>query len=138
MDLVTFTAIIAALRSVLGLASDFAKADDARREKVAAWMQEVGEIVNFVADKIELNEFPHQACGAMSIMVDKFPIIVGDIIPKNEVVDLQSKLRSAVEIERLFGELHQLDKAERDEHINTLLNLSGQLKGMSSVIKYAD
>lgn len=138
MDLVIFTSIVTALRGVLGLANDLAKADDDRREKIAAWMQELGEIVNFVADKLELNQYPHQACGAMSIMVDKFPIIVGDIIPRVEVLDMQTKLRSAIEIERLYGEFVPLDQNDRLEHINTLLNLSGQLKGLSSLIKYAE
>lgn len=138
MDLVIFNTLISALRGVLGLAKDLSEADDERREKVAAWMQELGELIKDIADKLELNDYPHNTCAQMEIMVDHFPMIVGDLIDDRKLEALSETLRSCTKVEQLFGEASTLDKEQKDDMIIQLLNASGKLQGLASIIKYAE
>lgn len=138
VDLVIFNTLISAVRGVIGLKNDLDDADDERREKVAAWMQELGELIKDLADKIELNDFPHNTCAQMEVMVDHFPIIVDDLLPEEKVQALTETLRSCTKVEQLFGEASTLDKEHRDEMVIELLHASGRLQGLASIIKYSD
>jgi len=138
MDLVIFNTLIGAVRGVLGLAKDLSDADDERREKVAAWMQELGELIKDIADKLEINDYPHDTCAQMEVMVDHFPMVVGDHIEPAKLEALTETLRSCTRVEQLFGEASTLDKEQRDDMIIQLLNSSGRLQGLASIIKYAE
>lgn len=138
MDLTVFTAIVAVVSEIISIANVFKRADEAKREKIAAWMQGLGELIQDVADKIELNDYPHNTCAQMEIMVERFPKVVGGILDKDTIDSLAEQLRSCCKVEQLFGELSTLSKKERDNNIVILLNASGKLRGWSSIIKYAE
>ena len=74
MELAVFTSIVGVIKELLGLADAFSQADERNRERVAAWLQQLGELIQDIADKIELNDYPHNTCAQMEIMVDHFPL----------------------------------------------------------------
>ena len=55
MELAAFAAITKALQGVMNLANEFSKAEERKRERVAAWLQELSEVIQDIADKLELN-----------------------------------------------------------------------------------
>jgi hypothetical protein len=138
MSVVVFDAVIRGVNCILGLAGELSKAEERRRERVAAWIQELGEIIEDVANKLELNDYPHNTCAQMEIMVEHFPLIVGDLVHKKKIETIQEILRSSSQIEILFGEAQNADKEQRDDMINTLLRASGKLQGLASIIKHMD
>jgi hypothetical protein len=138
MSLAVFDAVIQSVNCVLGLASEFSKAEERKRERVAAWLQELGELIQDIADKIELNDYPHNTCAQMEIMVDHFPLIVDDLIHPDKLKTITEMHRACTQIEQLFGEVNNVKKKERDKMIVKLLNASGKLQGLASIIKHMD
>lgn len=136
MGLAVFTAVIGVINDILGMASVFKQAEERKRERVAAWLQELGELIKDVADKIELNDYPHNTCAQMEIMVEHFPIIVKGLIDDATIDKLTEQLMACTRVEQLFGELSNMEKRDRDDHIVILLVASGKLQGMSSIVKY--
>lgn len=136
MSLAVFDAVIQSINCVLGLAGELSKAEERRRERVSAWLQELGELIQDIADKIELNDYPHNTCAQMEIMVDHFPLIVDDLIHPEKLKTITKMLRACAQIEQLFGEMSSVNKKERDKMIITLLNASGKLQGLASIIRY--
>lgn len=138
MELAVFTGIVGVIKEILGIADAFSQADERRRERVAAWLQQLGELIQDIADKIELNDYPHNTCAQMEIMVDHFPLIVDDLIDAQKLKTISEMLRSCTQIEQLFGEMSTLKKKDRDKMIIQLLHASGRLQGLASVIKHLD
>jgi len=138
MSLAVFDAVIRGVNCILGLAGELSQAEERRRDRVAAWIQELGEIIQDVADKLELNDYPHNTCAQMEIMVEHFPLIVGDLVHETKIETIQETLRLSTKIETLFGEAQNVDKEQRDDMINTLLRASGKLQGLASIIKHMD
>ena len=100
--------------------------------------QELSEIINEIADKLELNEYPYNTCAQMEIMVDHFPVIVGDLVDEDKSVLLTELLKSSSQIEKLYGEMATMDKTERDQMIVALLLASGRLEGLASIIRHME
>lgn len=138
MELTIFSTLITAIQGILGVANDLSKAEERRRERVAAWIQELSEIINEIADKLELNEYPYNTCAQMEIMVDHFPVIVGDLVDEDKSVLLTELLKSSSQIEKLYGEMSNMDKSERDQMIVALLLASGRLEGLASIIRHME
>lgn len=138
MSLVVFDAVIRGVNCVLGLAGELSKAEERRRERVAAWIQELGEIIQDVADNLETNDYPHNTCAQMEIMIEHFPLVVGDLVHDTKIETIQTILKDSTRIEALFGEAQNADKEQRDDMINTLLRASGKLQGLASIIKHMD
>lgn len=138
MSLVVFDALIQGVNCVLGLAGELSKAEERRRERVASWLQELGELIQDIADKIEVNDFPHNTCAQMEIMVDHFPLIVDDLLNPKKLQKITEMLKACTQIEQLFGEMSAVKKKQRDKMIVQLLHASGQLQGLASVIKHMD
>lgn len=138
MELAVFTGIVGVIKELLGIADAFSQADDRKRERVAAWLQQLGELIQDIADKLELNDYPHNTCAQMEIMVDHFPLIVDDLIEEEKLKTITEMLKSCTQIEQLFGEMSTLKKKERDKMIVQLLHASGKLQGLASIIKHMD
>lgn len=138
MSLVVFDALIQGVNCVLGLAGELSKAEERRRERVSSWLQELGELIQDIADKIEVNDFPHNTCAQMEIMIDHFPLIVDDLLNPKKLQKITEMLRACTQIEQLFGEMSAVKKKQRDKMIVQLLHASGQLQGLASVIKHMD
>jgi hypothetical protein len=138
MELAVFTGIVGVIKEILGIADAFSQADERKRERVAAWLQQLGELIQDIADKIELNDYPHNTCAQMEIMVDHFPLVVDDLLEKEKLKTITEMLKSCTQIEQLFGEMSTLKKKERDKMIVQLLNASGKLQGLASIIKHMD
>lgn len=138
MSLAVFDAVIRGVNCVLGLAGELSKAEERRRERVAAWIQELGEIIQDVADKLETNDYPHNTCAQMEIMIEHFPLVVGDLVHDTKIETIQTALKDSTRIEALFGEAQNADKEQRDDMINTLLRASGKLQGLATIIRHMD
>lgn len=138
MELAVFTGIVGVIKELLGIADAFSQADDRKRERVAAWLQQLGELIQDIADKLELNDYPHNTCAQMEIMVDHFPLIVDDLLEEEKLKTITEMLKSCTQIEQLFGEMSTLKKKERDKMIVQLLHASGKLQGLASIIKHMD
>jgi len=138
MSLAVFDAVIRGVNCVLGLAGELSKAEERKRERVAAWIQELGEIIQDVADKLEINEYPHNTCAQMEIMIEHFPLVVGDLVHDTKIETIQTALKDSTKIEALFGEAQNADKEQRDDMINTLLRASGKLQGLATIIRHMD
>ena len=138
MSLAVFDAVIQGVNCVLGLAGELSKAEERRRERVAAWLQELGELIQDIADKIELNDYPHNTCAQMEIMVDHFPLIVDDLIHAEKLKTITEMLRACTRIEQLFGEMSVVKKKQRDKMIIQLLQASGKLQGLATVIRHME
>jgi hypothetical protein len=138
MSLAVFDAVIQGINCVLGLAGELSKAEERRRERVAAWLQELGELIQDIADKIEVNDYPHNTCAQMEIMVDHFPLIVDDLIHPIKLKTITEMLRACTQIEQLFGEMSAVKKKQRDKMIVKLLQASGKLQGLASIIRHME
>lgn len=138
MSLAVFDAVIRGVNCVLGLAGELSKAEERRRERVAAWIQELGEIIQDVADKLEINDYPHNTCAQMEIMIEHFPLVVGDLVHDTKIETIQTALKDSTRIEALFGEALNADKEQRDDMINILLRASGKLQGLATIIRHMD
>lgn len=138
MELAAFAAITKALQGVMNLANEFSEAEERKRERVAAWLQELSEVIQDIADKLELNDYPHNTCAQMEIMVEHFPAIVDDLIHPKKLDKIVKALKASTQVERLFGEISNMKQKERDEKISLLLTASGKLSGLASVIRHMD
>lgn len=138
MSLAVFDALIQGVNCILGLAGELSKAEERKRERVAAWIAELGEIIQEVADNLELNDYPHNTCAQMEIMIEHFSMVVDGLVHPAKLVMVQDILKTSSQIEALFGEAQNVDKEKRDDMINTLLRASGKLQGLASIIRHMD
>jgi hypothetical protein len=138
MELAAFTAITKALQGVMNMAGEFSKAEERKRERVAAWLQELSEVIQDIADKLEFNDYPHNTCAQMEIMIEHFPSIVDDFIQPKKLDKLVKALKASTQVEKLFGEISNMKQKDRDEKISILLTASGKLSGLASVIRHMD
>jgi hypothetical protein len=138
MSLAVFDAVIRGVECVLGLAGEFSKANERKKERVAAWLQELGEIIQTVADQLEYGEYPHKTCAQMEVMIQHFAPVADGLLDPSKADTIHNILKDSTRIEELFGEAQNVDKEQRDDMINTLLRASGKLQGLASVIKHMD
>ena len=96
------------------------------------------EVIQDIADKLELNDYPHNTCAQMEIMVEHFPAIVDDFIQPKKLDKIVKALKASTQVERLFGEISNMKQKQRDEKISILLTASGKLSGLASVIRHID
>lgn len=138
MEFAVFGSIIEAIQKIFNIADTLGQAEERRRERVAAWLNQLSEIIRDVADKIELDQYPHEMCAQMEIMVTHFPRLVDDLIEDELLHSLMESLITSTQIEQLFGELNNVNKEEKHDKLAILLNASGKLAGLASIIKHMD
>jgi hypothetical protein len=138
MEFTVFSALVEAIQKILGIAETLSQAEERRRERVAAWLNHLSEVIGDIADKIELGQYPHEMCAQMEIMVMHFPKLVDGLIEEDQLNSLMDSLVASTKIEQLFGELHELGKQEKDEKLIILLNASGKLAGLATIVKHMD
>lgn len=108
-----------------------------RRKELGAWMYELGALIDNTAVMIEQNNYPHNNCSRMRYLVDQFPQIFSDAFSETEIKELQSKMFQVTEIERMFGELSQIDTESRKRNIIELYEIAGGFMAVGDTLKHS-
>ena len=132
MELLTFKMIVDIGISLFNVTKSLTGND--RRKSVGNWMKDLGLLVEEVAIKLELGEFPHTACAKMSYMVDHFEDMMLGHLEEKELADLYKMLQDARNIERLYAEISQLSPEEKSEKIVALKEISGTLQAAGDML----
>lgn len=138
MEFAVFGSIVEAIQKIFNIADTLSQAEERRRERVAAWLNQLSEIIRDIADKIEMDQYPHDMCAQMEMMVMHFPKLVDDLIEEELLNSIMESLVASTQIEQLFGELNNISKEEKDDKLVVLLHSSGKLAGLSTIIKHLD
>lgn len=105
-----------------------------RRKTLGNWMQELGVLVEEIAVKLELGEFPYTTCARMSYMVDHFSELMDGHLDEQEIKSLHTMLVDARNIERLYGEISQLNPEQKAEKIIALKEVAGTLQAAGNMM----
>jgi len=98
---------------------------DARREKVAEYLDEIAKTIRDAASTFKKGEVPHGSCAVMEQLALTLPQTIGDFTGKTEALDLQEKLLRAHNIEKFMYDLGKNDKKERAETIAKMEQAAG-------------
>lgn len=134
IDLFTFENLIKAVEFLFKIGSEFEASEQAQRQRIGQWLAELGMLIESVAMDLEHNMFPYSSCAKMNYMVDNFSLVVGSSIKPAERQELFMMLQNARNIERLVGELNQLDIIDKDNKLAKLKQIAGTLQGVGSVL----
>jgi len=99
--------------------------NDARREKVAEYLDEIAKTIREAANTFKKGDVPHGSCAIMEHLALSLPQTIGDFTGKAEAIDLQTKLLQAHNIEKFMLDLSKNDKKERAETIAKMEQAAG-------------
>lgn len=108
-----------------------------RRKELGAWLYELGALIDNTAVMIEQNNYPHNNCSRMINLVDQFPHIFSDVFSKIEIKKLQTQMFQVTEIERMFGELSQINLDDRKRNIIELYEIAGGFMAVGDTLKHS-
>lgn len=131
--------ILAGILSILQIAelafnlkNHISKKEDA--DNIAQLFDNIGVLIEAVAQDLSNNNYPHSKCAEMSYLLSQFGTVL-EKYSKQDVEKLQSCLQTAVQVERLFGELQTLTEQEKTKNISTLLSASGTFRAAATLAK---
>jgi hypothetical protein len=101
---------------------------DARKGKVADYLEEISKTIQDAANVFKQGQVPHGSCETMRILALSIPSTIGDFVGKNEALDLQDKLLQAHNIEKFMYDLGKNDKKERAETLAKMEQAAGLFK----------
>ena len=126
--------------TILGVSKDLLARGDLlgtaprdRRDRVAAFLDAVGQCVADVAESLKARQVPHAECAEIERYANDLPDVLKDELGSREADELGRRLRVAHEVERLVVELSKA--AFPAEEIAKLDQASGMFKAAAIVAR---
>ena len=104
-----------------------------KKEKVASFLMDVGNLIIEVADNLEEDVYPHTACARMGILVDNLPEVLKGTVDTDTIAHLYEALDRARNIEGLYGDYKCAGDASR--YLSELRRLAGNFLGSADILK---
>lgn len=120
-------------QALIGLKSNFSDAKRDRKDRIADYFLEIGNIIQSAADIFKTGEIPHGKCQQMLDHAQYFADVIGDTIEPDQVEEFQRKLMESHEIELLASEI--LGSENAAEKIAELEKISGSFLSLAAAIK---
>jgi len=111
---------------------------DARREKVAQYVDEIAKTIHEAAQTFKAGDVPHGSCAVMEQLALALPKTIGDFVGDTEALDLQGKLLRAHNVETFMYGIPKKNKKEREQSIATMEEAAGLFKAAAITIRASD
>lgn len=102
--------------------------DQQERERISFLLEKIAEVLEFVADKLEINEYPHQKCEEMRMYSQELVDKISGVLTKERTDELYNSLMESSEIERLYAE-------RNNDTINEIRICAGKFRATSIIVK---
>lgn len=105
-------------------------------EVISETLQNIGVLVNEVADELEGGNYPHDRCAQMQQYLSSLErIFISGKLREVEQEKLRTSLIDAVRIEALLGQLNGLSETQRAFNLNMLRSISGSYLALAQLVK---
>ena len=111
---------------------------DARREKVAQYLDEIAKTIHEAAQTFKAGDVPHGSCAVMEQLALALPKTIGDFVGDTEALDLQGKLLRAHNVETFMYGIPKKNNKEREESIAQMEKAAGLFKAAAITIRASD
>lgn len=111
---------------------------DARREKVAQYLDEIANTIHEAAQTFKAGHVPHGSCAVMEQLALALPKTIGDFVGDTEALDLQGKLLRAHNVETFMYGIPKNNKKEREHSIAQMEKAAGLFKAAAITIRASD
>lgn len=105
------------------------------KEGASHFLNKIGDLLDSVADDLEVSIYPHNKCSEMWSYLKGFESIMESKISVTERVILQNEISQAYQVEKLLGELNQLSPELRQKNIATIKSAAGSFRAASTIIR---
>jgi hypothetical protein len=124
--------ILEAVKTLLGLRSDLAKAKIERRGRIGDLFSQISDCLEGTAKEIRAGTYPHGRCAEMGQYAKELPDAIGDELGKGKATTIAATLAEAHEVERLFSNPMT---PEGIAEISKLDEAAGILRAISNVVR---
>lgn len=108
---------------------------DLDKAGISYFLITISNLLSYVCEELENNRYPHSQCGEMYSYMKAFQSKLEGKISKEELTYLSTLIQECYQVERLLGQLNQLDNETRVLNLNKLKEVSGQFRAASELIK---
>lgn len=98
-----FTLLIDLIKNVVDIAQKNRSINLLHKERISKILNDISDVLIDTAVKLKQDEYPHMNCAVLDTLTSNFVFYVSDLIPKEEMENLNSHLREATQIEKLFA-----------------------------------
>lgn len=126
------TAILNAIKGLLGLKESLVKADSAKRAEMADLFEKVAVCLEQAAAEIRAGVYPANRCHEMLTYAVALPARMKGVVPDGEANEISLALKEAHQVERLFG---LSDKPEGTEQLRALDEAAGTIRGLGNLLR---
>ena len=104
------------------------------KQSVSVLLKNIGELVDSVAADLEQNVYSHNKCAQMEHFMHSLHNCLKGKITQEQVDKLVQLMQQSVQVEKLFGQMQQLDDVTKKENINQLRSSAGSFIAISQTI----
>lgn len=105
------------------------------KDSIVFWLKEVADLIENVADDLDQGRYPHSKCAQMQFYLTAFYDMIKNEIPLNHKERLFELIDEAYKVEKLLGELRQLNVEDKEYNLNSMRSSAGTFRAMSDYIK---
>lgn len=107
-------------------------ADD--KAKVAALLNDIGQLIKEVAEDLDQNRYPHEKCSIMFEYMNGMKAKLQDKMDDGKLQQLQENIEQCYRVEQLLGQLNQLTSDQKQYNIDMMRSIAGRFIGLSKLL----
>ena len=120
---------------LFGLRGKLSEAHQARKKEVADFIYAIAKNIEDVSASLKQGIYPHGTCQILLSHSNQMEQAIGDLIGKQEAIDLGNQLREVWEIENLHSELNPKPEKERKRSLHVLDQAAGLFRATGDIVK---
>ena len=132
--LTTITALLSVAELFLSLKDRICKKSN--KDQLSVWLAETADLIESVAHDLADRLYPHDKCTQMQFYLHNFYDIIKDDLQEDQAKKVLMDIEDAYKVERLLGELNNLDDVERGKNLNKMFEIAGRFRGLSEYLKF--
>jgi len=120
---------------LFGLRGKLSGARQARKKEVADFLYAIAKNIEDVSESLKQEIYPHGTCQILLSHSNQMEQAIGDLIGKQEAIDLGKQLRQVWEIENLHREFDPKPEQERKRSLHVLDQVAGLFRATGDIVK---
>lgn len=104
-------------------------------EVIGQFLLDVGTVLQEIATNLEQGLYPHDKCAIMAEYFNNLKSVLNGKVKDILLDKLQNLIEESYRVEKLLGELNQLDDSAKKYNINMLRTASGNFIGLGKLYK---
>lgn len=128
--LITALSILGIAEKILSLKEKFTKTNE-----VHYFLSSTADCLKTVAEGLRDGVYPNEKCAQLNYSYGKILELLKDRVDSKDFAELESQMKTAINVERLFGEIQDLSAELKEANIKKVEAAAGTFYSVASYVK---